>query len=146
MWFTNNGVDYFGNFPIKLFKRKVQSWTCLRTCLSFRSLNRWIQNFFFEAVHRFITGRKKLKSVISDKGSIFVGIASELKAAFKELNHFEKRSNLAQNGIQWTISSPCSSTYCWCKGVISDIEPKSGFQFFGQRIFEREKTSNQKFA
>ena len=40
------------------------------------------------------------------------------------------------------FQSPCSSTFRWRLGVISEIEQKSDFQYFGQRIFERRKPLN----
>ena len=61
-----------------------------------------------DAVQRFIARRGKPKTIISDNRTNFVGAASELKAAFKELNHCEMQRNLAQNGIQWTFSPPAA--------------------------------------
>ena len=59
---------------------------------------------YLDAVHRFIARRGKPKTLISDNGTNFVGVANEFKAAFNELNHSKMQSNLAQNGIQWNFN------------------------------------------
>ena len=111
MPFTNTGVVYFGPFSIKLFRRTVKTWICLFTCFSVRAVHMEIVQSLdtqscLDGVHRFITRREKSKTVISDKGINFVGAANEMKAAFKELNHFKILRNLTQNGIQWTFNPP----------------------------------------
>ena len=107
--FTTTGVDYFGPFSIKLFRRTVKRWYCLFACLSVRIVHmEMVQSLetrsCLDAVHRFIARRGKPKTIISDNGTNFVGAANELKAAFEELNHSEMQRDLAQNGIQWIFN------------------------------------------
>ena len=90
--FTNTGVDYFGPFSIKIFRRTVKRWSCLFTCLSVRAVHMEILQSMdtqssLDAVHWFIARRGKPKTVISDNRTNFVDAANELKAAFKNLNH-----------------------------------------------------------
>ena len=69
--FTNTGVDYFGPFSIKLFRRTVKNWICLFKCLSVRAVPMEIVQSLdtqscIDAVHRFIARRGEPKTVISD--------------------------------------------------------------------------------
>ena len=49
--------------------------------------------------------------------------------------------NLAQNSIQWTFNPPAAPQFGGAEGVISEIEQKIDFQYFGQKIFERKNLS-----
>ena len=72
--FTNIGVDYFGPFSIKLFRRTVKRWICLFTCLNVRAVHMEIVHSLdsqscLNSNHRFIARRGKPKTVISDNGT-----------------------------------------------------------------------------
>ena len=124
-----------GLFSIKIFRRSMKKRICLFTCLSVRAVHmKTVQSLdtqsYLDAVHRFIARRGKQKTVVSDDGTEFVSAANEVKAAFKELNHSEMQRKFAQNEIQWTFNPPCSSTFWWRMGVISEFERKSDFRKF----------------
>ena len=144
--FTNNGVDYFGPFSIKLFRRTVKRWICLFTCLSVRAVHMEIVQSLdtqscLDAVHRFIARRGKPKTVISDNGTNFVGAANELKAAFKELNHSEMQRNLAQNGIQWTFNPPAAPHFGGAWDYLVKSSKRAIFSILGKESLKEENLS-----
>ena len=144
--FTNTQVDYFGPFSIKLFRRTVKKRICLFTCLSVRAVHmKTVQSLdtqsCLDAVHRFIARRGKLKTDISDNGTKFIGAANEIKAAFKELNHFEMQRNLAQNKIQWTFNPPAAPH---CGGAWKSLvkwSKRAIFNILGKDLLKEENLS-----
>ena len=144
--FTNTGVDYFGPFSIKLFRRTVKNWICLFTCLSVRAVHMEIVQSLdtqscLDAVHRFIARRGKPKTVISDNGTNFVGAANELKAAFKELNHSEMQRNLAQNDIKWTFNPPAAPYFGGAWESLVKLSKRSIFNILGKESLKEENLS-----
>ena len=72
--FTHTGVDYFGPFEVKMFRRTVKKWVCLFTCLSVRALHLEIVDSLdtsacIDAVHRFNARRGQSKSMLPDNGT-----------------------------------------------------------------------------
>ena len=111
--FTNTGVDYFGPFEVKLFRRTVKKWVCLFTCLSVRAVHLELVDSLdisacIDAVYRFIARRGQPKSIISDNGTNFVGAARELKEAFSELKQDDIVTSLAEQGIKWSFNPPAA--------------------------------------
>ena len=54
--FTNTGVDYFGPFKVKMFRRTVKKWLCLYTCLNVQAVDLELVDILytascFDAVH-----------------------------------------------------------------------------------------------
>ena len=111
--FTNTGVDYFGPFEVKMFRRTMKKWVCLFTCLSVRAVHLELVDSLdteacIGAVHRFIARRGQPQSIISDNGKNFVGAAREFKEAFQELRKDEIISRLAEESIKWTFNPPAA--------------------------------------
>ena len=144
--FTNTGVDYFGPFSIKLFRRTVKRWICLFTCFSVRAMHMEIVQSLdtqscLEAVYRIITSRGKPKTVISDNGTNFVGAAKELKGAFKELNHSEMQRNLAQNGIQRIFNPPAAPHFGGAWETLVKFSERAIFNILGKEFLKEEHLS-----
>ena len=144
--FTKTGVDYFGPFSIKLFRRTVKRWICLFTCLSVRAVYIEIVQLLdtqscLNAVHRFIARRGKSKTIISDNGTNFVGAANELKAAFKELNHSEMQRNLAQNGKQWTFNPPAAPHFGGAWESLVKTSKRAIFNVLGKESLKEQNLS-----
>ena len=143
---VNTWVDYFGPSSIKVFWRTVKRWICLFMCLTVRAVQMEIvqsldTKFFLDAVHRFIARRGKPKTVISHNGINFVGAANDLKAAFKEPNHFEMQRNSVQNGRQW-ISSPTAAPYfsgAW-ESIVKSSKSEI-FKILGKESLKEENLS-----
>ncbi|XP_075263346.1 uncharacterized protein LOC142354894, partial [Convolutriloba macropyga] len=111
--FTNTGVDYFGPFEVKMFRRTIKKWVCLFTCLSVRAVHLELVDSLdteacIGAVHRFMARRGQPQSIISDNGTNFVGAAREFKEAFQELRKDEIASRLAEESIKWTFNPPAA--------------------------------------
>ena len=82
--FTHTGVDYFGNFEVKLLQRTTKRWCCLFICLTTRAVYIEVaQSLDTESclatVTRFIARRGYPSTIISDNGTNFVGAANDLK-------------------------------------------------------------------
>ena len=111
--FTNTGVDYFGPFEVKMFRRTVKKWVCLFTCLSVRAVHLELVGSLdtsacMDAIHRFIARRGQPKTILSDNGTNFVGAAREFKEAFQDLNSIEMTTRLAEKGIKWSFNPPAA--------------------------------------
>ena len=111
--FTNTGVDYFGPFEVKMFRRTMKKWVCIFTGFSVRAVHlELVDCLDTEAcigdVHRFIARRVQPQSIISDNGTNFVGAARELREPFQELKKDEIASRLAEESIKWTFNPPAA--------------------------------------
>ena len=109
--FTNTGVDYFGPFKIKIFRRTVKKWVCLFTCLSVRAVHLKLVDIldtasYLDAVHRFIARRGQPKTFISDNGTNFVGAARELMECFVELQREEITIKFSELGLKMSFNPP----------------------------------------
>ena len=99
-----------------MFRRTIQKWVCLFTCLSVRAVHLELVDSLdtedcIGAVHRFIARRGKPQSIISDNGKNFVGAAKEFKEAFQELSKDEIASRLAEESIKWTFNLPAAPLF-----------------------------------
>ena len=107
--FTNVGVDYFGPFEVKLFRRSMKRWCCLFTCLATRAVHIEVVRSLdtdscLVAINRLLTG--KPTTIISDNGTNFVGSARELKEYINSWNQDEITSELAEKHLVWKFNPP----------------------------------------
>ena len=79
--FSNYGMDYFGPFQVKHFRKVVKKWICLFTCFSTRvhleSVSTLDTQSCLDAIHRFVAKRGYPKTILSDNGTHFVGAARD---------------------------------------------------------------------
>ena len=76
--FSNTGVDYFGPFEVKFMRKTMKRWCCLFTCLTTRAVHIEVvpsleAETCLTASTRFIARRGKPATILSDKGTNFVG-------------------------------------------------------------------------
>ena len=142
--FTNSGVDYFGPFEVKIFRRTVKKWVCLFTCLSVRAVHLELVDSLdtaacIDAVHRFVARRGQPQSIISDNGTNFVGAAREFKEAFQELQKETVTNKLAEKGIKWSFNPPAAPHFggVWERLVRSC--KKALFNVLGKQSLSEDK-------
>ena len=124
--FKNTGIDYFGAFEVKMFRRTVQKWVCLFTCLVVLELVDTLDTTScLDAVHRFIARRGQPKTIISDNGTNFVGAAREFKECFAELQRDGIKVRTLLVGHQMGFQSTSSASLRWSLGKIGTILQKS---------------------
>lgn len=107
--FTHCGVDMFGPFIVKERRSELKRYGAIFTCLSSRAVHIEVTHSldtdsFIQALRRFIARRGKIRSILSDNGSNFLGADNELKKAFNEMNHSKIKSFLNQQESDWVPS------------------------------------------
>ena len=105
--FSNCGVDYFGPFQVKHFRKVVKKWICLFTCFSTGAVHLEIVSTLdtqscLDAIHRFVARRGYLKTILLDNGTNFVGATREFHELFAALKGAQLEEDAANLGIKWT--------------------------------------------
>lgn len=119
--FTFVGIDTFGPWPIVFRKtRGGQSnqnrWAILFTCLVSRAVHielvEQLSSFsFINALRRFVAVRGPVKQYRSDRGTNFVGAASELSIDAHFVETGSVGQCLAKNGASWLFNPPHASHF-----------------------------------
>lgn len=119
--FTFVGIDTFGPWPIVFRKtRGGQSnqnrWAILFTCLVSRAVHfelvEQLSSFsFINALRRFVAVRGPVKQYRSDRGTNFVGAASELSIDAHFVETGSVGQYLAENGASWLFNPPHASHF-----------------------------------
>ena len=113
---TNVGVDYFGPFIVKIWRKNEERWCCLFTCLTMRSVHIEVvpklnKDSCLNAIMRFIARRGKPNTIISDKGTKFVGAEREFAEYVAAWNKECIEEHLIQRGIRWKINPPAAAHF-----------------------------------
>ena len=58
---------------------------------------------FILALQRFLARRGYVRSIKSDNGSNFIGVESEMRKAYDEMNHVKIKNYLLAQGCDWII-------------------------------------------
>ena len=111
--FTNVGVDYFGAFIVKIGQRNEKRCCCLFTCLTMRAVHIEVvlklnTDSCLNAIMRFIARRDKPNTIISDKGTNFVGAEREFAEYVASWNKEGIEEHLVQRGIRWKFNPPAA--------------------------------------
>ena len=114
--FTNAGVEYFGLFIVKIGGRNEKRWCCLFTCLTMRAVHIEVvpkldTDSCLNAIMRFIAGRGKPNTIISDNWKNFVRAEREFAEYAAAWNKEGIEEHLIQRGIRWKFNPPsfCST-------------------------------------
>ena len=111
--FTNVGVDFFGPFIVKMWRRNEKRWCCLFTCVTMRAVHIEVvpklqTDSCLNAIMRFIARRVKPNTIISDNGTNFVGAEREFAEHVVAWNKEGIEEHLIQQGIRWKFNQPAA--------------------------------------
>ena len=114
--FTYVGLDMFGPFTVKQYRKEMKQYGIIFTCLSIRAMHLAVnQNMETDSLNqelRFIAYRGSIWLIRCDNGSNFVGVKSELQRSLSEMDD-DKISHFLQNGgtdwVTWKNNPPSGS-------------------------------------
>ena len=106
--FSYCGVDLFGPFVVKESRNIYKLYGAMFTCLSSRAIhiettNSMTADSFILALRRLISRKRNIRIIRSDNGSNFIGVSSELKRAFSEIEKKKVNDLLIEMGGEWSI-------------------------------------------
>ena len=103
--FSKCGMEYFGSFQVKHFRKVAKKWIYLFTCFSTRAVYLEIVSTLdtqscLDAIHRFVAGRGYPKTILSDNGTNCVGAAREFCELFVALKGTQLKEDAAKLSIK----------------------------------------------
>ena len=106
--FSYCGVDMFGPFMMKEGRKIYKLYSAMFTCLCSRAIhiettNSMTADSFILALRRLISRKRNIRIIRSDNGSNFIGVSSELKRAFSEIEKKKVNDFLIEMGGEWSI-------------------------------------------
>ena len=111
--FYATGVDYFGPFYVRKFRRVEKRYGCLFVCLATKAIHLEVSHSldtdsFIMALRRFIGRRGHPKVIASDNGTNFVGAQRELRDCIENWNQDQIKDALLQKNIEWRFNPPAA--------------------------------------
>ena len=115
--FTFSGMDCFGPWLIKEGRKELKRYGLLFTCMASRAvhietLNSMNTDSFIQAYRRFVAIRGPVRQLRCDRGTNFVGAASEFQRAWKEMDHAKVQNILLNDGcdyVEFKFNVPSAS-------------------------------------
>jgi hypothetical protein len=109
--FTYTGVDFFGPFLIKDYRKELKRYGALFTCLVTRAIHiesacSLTTDSFIQALRRFMARRSNVQEIRCDNGTNFVGAERELREALQKMDHTKLSETLMKKNIQWKFNPP----------------------------------------
>lgn len=128
--FLNSGVDYAGPVTLrtselrnsKLIKGYIAVFVCLCTrAIHLEMVSDLTTDAFLASFRRFVARRGKVKLLMSDNGTNFVGARRELKELAKILQSQYLTTKLTSEGTEWKLIPPSTPHFggIWEAGVKS---------------------------
>ena len=104
--FTYCGVDIFGPFTIKNYRKELKRYGVMFTCLCSHAIHIEVAqsletDSFTLLLRRFIRRQGNICLMRSDNGTNFVGAIKELQKAFQEMDHNQISQNLQRHRANW---------------------------------------------
>ena len=103
------GLDYFGPFQVKYFRKSVRKWIFLFICFSSKIVPLEILSTLdtqscLDAVHKFAARRRCPKTILSNNHTFFVGSARRFRELFTALSGNQLEENATKFGFNLTFS------------------------------------------
>ena len=114
--FENTGCDCFGPFYIKQKRSEIKRYGIIFVCLAIKAIHlETLENLstpsMLNALRRFVARRGNVKTILSDRGTNFVGASKELQEDKNAIDvNLIKNSALKMN-IEWNFNPPCASNF-----------------------------------
>jgi hypothetical protein len=114
--FTNVGIDFFGPFPVVMFRRTVKRYGVMFTCLDCRTVHLEIADSldlesFVNAFSRFANRRGLPRLCYSDNGTNLVAGEQEINKAlsrWKPQELVQRIEKLKNQPVEWHFSPPAA--------------------------------------
>lgn len=112
--FTNCGMDCFGPFIIKRYRKEHKRYGLIFTCLYSRAvhiemLEDLSTDSFINALRCFISLRGAVHKLYCDQGRNFVGAKNELSEALKQCDYQALENFLAEKQCEFVFNAPSAS-------------------------------------
>ncbi|KAI7806542.1 hypothetical protein IRJ41_007791 [Triplophysa rosa] len=112
--FLHAGMDCFGPFSVKRFRKEHKRYGIIFTCLSSRAVHiEMLENLstdtFINALRCFISLRGAVRQLFCDCGTNFVGARNELRNALKECDVKSLELFLNENQCEFVFNAPSTS-------------------------------------
>ena len=112
------GVNLFGPFTTKYYRKELKRYGVMFTCLCSRPIHAEVAqsletDSFILSLRRFIGRRGNIHLMRSDNGTNFVGAIKELRKAFQEMDHNQLSQYLQRHEANWItwIRKPPTATH-----------------------------------
>ena len=139
--FTYVGIDCFGPFIVKDRRSELKRYGLIFTCMASRAvhlecLDDMSTDSFINGLRCFIALRGPVRTIFCDRGSNFVGAATELKLALQEVKEERVRSFLADHQCDFVFNAPSASHMggVWERQIRSIRNPLEGLQLHTCRL------------
>jgi hypothetical protein len=104
--FSRTGVDFFGPLEVTVRRSHEKRYGVIFTCLSTRAIYLELAGSLstdscIMAMRRFFARRGEPLEILSDNGTNFRGVATELQKSINELNKGKLMEECAIKGIKW---------------------------------------------
>ena len=112
--FTYCGLDCFGPFTVKEGRKELKRYGLIITCLALRAvhievLDDMTTDAFLNALRCFVAIRGKVRTIICDHGSNFVGAKHELKENLQKLDKKTIVTRMLNLECEFKFNPPSSS-------------------------------------
>ena len=120
--FTCSGVNLFSPFTIRNYRKALDRYGVMFTCLCSRAIPietaySLETDSFILSLRRFIRIQGNIQLMRSDNGTNFVGAVKELQKGFQEMDHNQISQYLQRHGTDWLTSIRNPPTASLMRGV-----------------------------
>ncbi|XP_067945353.1 uncharacterized protein [Watersipora subatra] len=112
--FTHTGVDVFGPFKVKDYRKECKRYGLLFTCMASRAVHLEVledmtTDCYINSLRSFLAIRGPVSVLYSDNGTNFVGASNEFGKTVKELSEPRIKEYLSTKQCSFSFSTPTAS-------------------------------------